>query len=114
MNSRIGHLFSGLPNTALSEELTEVLQQTSTVRIERIVSTGQASPAGFWYEQSEDEWVCLLRGTALLRLADVEEPYRLQPGDHLFLPAGCRHRVDWTAPEEPTVWLAVFSQAIAK
>jgi len=24
------------------------------------------------------------------------------------LPAKCRHRVDWTDPDEPTVWLAVF------
>ena len=29
------------------------------------------------------------------------------PGDWVWLPARCRHRVAWTDPDAPTVWLAV-------
>jgi cupin 2 domain-containing protein len=32
----------------------------------------------------------------------------MKPGDHLNIPAQRRHRVEWTTPEEPTIWLAVF------
>jgi len=49
-------LFDDLPTT-LAEELITVLASNQHVRIERIVSTGHTSPAGFWYDQSEHEWV---------------------------------------------------------
>jgi cupin 2 domain-containing protein len=29
------------------------------------------------------------------------------PGDHVHIPAHRRHRVEWTDPAQPTVWLAV-------
>ena len=77
------------------------------VRIERIVSTGQASPPGFWYDQDWGEWVVLLSGAARLRLAEEAEARRLAPGDWVDIPAHCRHRVEWTDPDQPTVWLAV-------
>ena len=48
----------------------------------------------------------LLRGAAGLAIWGEGER-RLSPGDHIFLPAHLRHRVTWTAPDEPTVWLAV-------
>ncbi len=89
------------------EELVQVLAGRPGMRVERIVSHGQASPPGFWYDQAEDEWVALLAGAARLEFADgrVQE---LAPGDHLLLPAGLRHRVAWTDPQAQTVWLAVF------
>ena len=43
------------------------------LRIERIVSLGQASPPGFWYDQAEGEWVLVLAGAARLRFADEPE-----------------------------------------
>ena len=81
------------------------------VRIERIVSTGHASPKGFWYDQVENEWVVVLKGEAKLRfqsLRGYEEPITMKPGDYTLIPARKKHRVEWTTPEEPTVWLAVF------
>lgn len=99
-------LLADLP-TELAIELTDVLIARDGVRIERIVSTGQSSPPGFWYDQTEHEWVCLLSGAAELAFED-RPPVRLAAGDSFFLPAGMRHRVAWTSDREPTVWLAVF------
>ena len=50
----------------------------------------------------------LLKGAARLRFADEEEERVLGPGDCLLIAAHRRHRVEWTAPATPTVWLAVF------
>jgi UDP-N-acetylmuramate: L-alanyl-gamma-D-glutamyl-meso-diaminopimelate ligase len=90
------------------DETVEVLSSAGGVRIERITSRGHASPPGFWYDQDEHEWVTLLSGAARLRLEDPEQTVELRPGDHLLIPAHTRHRVDWTAPDVATVWLAVF------
>jgi cupin 2 domain-containing protein len=99
------NLFDGIPATAPQEFVTELLQSES-VRIERIVSFGQASPDGFWYDQSENEWVFLLEGSAQLLFGDRRVD--LGPGDYLNIPAGCRHRVEKTDKDGRTVWLAVF------
>lgn len=91
-----------------SGELVDDLLIRPGVRIERIVSRGDASPDGFWYDQEEAEWVVVLTGAAVVSLEDPQEDRRLGPGDHLFIPAHRRHRVAWTAPGEDTIWLAVF------
>ena len=93
-------------------EVVEPLLARPGLRIERIVSHGQHSPPGFWYDQSEGEWVLLLRGAASLRFADEPEARRLGPGDCLDIAPHRRHRVDWTDPAVPTVWLAVFYPAL--
>jgi cupin 2 domain-containing protein len=101
-----GNLFEGFP-AVLVNEFTERLAGNHGVRVERIVSHGHASPPGFWYDQSETEFVVLVRGHARLQFeggAAVE----LKPGDHLTIPPHTRHRVLWTTGEEETVWLAVF------
>nr|WP_157064218.1 cupin domain-containing protein [Methylobacterium tarhaniae] len=90
--------------------MIDLLAQAPQARIERIVSTGQASPPGFWYDQPWDEWVVLLSGSAGLQIAGEPEPRRLAPGDQLFIPAHLRHRVAWTSPDAPSVWLAVHLQ----
>ena len=90
----------------LAEEVFETLLEAKDVRIERIVSRGQASPEGFWYDSPRDEWVLLLRGETQLGFEDAP-PLRLLPGDCLAIPAGRRHRVEWTASDEVTIWLAV-------
>lgn len=71
---------------------------------------GHASPPGFWYDQPEYEWVAVLAGEAKLRFADREDLIRLGPGDWINIPAHRRHRVEWTRPDAPTIWLAVFYQ----
>ena len=77
------------------------------LRIERIVSTGQSTPEGSWFDQAWSEWVIVLAGEALIAFEDDAESRRLRPGDYLFIPPHRRHRVAWTDPGRPTIWLAV-------
>ncbi|MDZ7581818.1 MAG: cupin domain-containing protein [Deltaproteobacteria bacterium] len=72
--------------------------QKKRVRIERIISDGHATPPGEWYEQGWDEWVLLVSGEATLLFDDSSAPFILKPGDHIMIPAGCRHRVEQTDP----------------
>ncbi|MDO8932682.1 MAG: cupin [Rhodocyclaceae bacterium] len=102
------NIFTGLPLAAETAERIESLLSQPGLRIERIVSTGQASPPDFWYDQADGEWVILLAGSAGFRFADEPEERRLAPGDFLDIAAHRRHRVAWTDPLVPTVWLAVF------
>jgi cupin 2 domain-containing protein len=99
------NLFDDLPARAEREIFTELLAREG-VRIERIVSTGQSTPADAPYNQDHDEWVLLLRGSAGLWI-EGEGERDLRPGDHLLIPAHRTHRVIWTAKAEPTVWLAI-------
>lgn len=98
-------------SVSLPDELVETLAASDGVRIERIVSHGQASPPGFWYDQPRDEFVVLLAGSARLLFEGDEVPVELGPGDYLVIPAHRRHRVEWTTPDEPSVWLAVHYTA---
>lgn len=91
-----------------ADEITEVLTQTATCRIERILSWGQVSPDGFWYDQDEDEWVTLLQGKAELDLG--HKRITLQAGQSYMLPAHLRHRVTYTSAQPPCIWLCVFSK----
>ena len=108
-----GNLFAALPE-ALAEEQVSALIGQPGIRIERIVSTGQASPPGFWYDQDWDEWVVLLAGRAAVAFAAEAEPHLLEPGSYLHIPAHVRHRVAWTSAEPPAVWLAVHWPASAR
>jgi cupin 2 domain-containing protein len=103
----IANLFADLPAGPLAAEGFDELLARPGLRIERIVSTGQSSPPDFWYDQPQGEWVLVLQGAARLRLADPDTVLELHAGDFLNLPPHRRHRVDWTAPEQPTVWLAI-------
>ncbi len=101
------NLLADLPD-AHAGEVSETLVTAPGIRIERVVSLGQASPPGFWYDQAEAEFVVLLAGAARLRFADEAEARRLAPGDHIDIAPHRRHRVEWTDPATPTIWLAVF------
>jgi cupin 2 domain-containing protein len=101
------NLFADAPAArSPGEQITEIFARPG-LRIERIVSTGQASPPGFWYDQPLDEWVAVLSGAAILRFENEPDARRLAAGDHIFIPAHARHRVDWTSADQATVWLAV-------
>lgn len=104
----VGSLLEGLPASPQPEELFTTLAALPGVRIERIVSTGQSSPDGFWYDQEWDEFVLLVAGSATLQV-DGEGDRPLSPGDWVLLPARTRHRVAATAAGGPTVWLAVHA-----
>ena len=101
-----GNLLASLPRRLDAEQIV-TLVANENLRIERIVSTGQASPPGFWYDQPWAEWVLVLAGAAGLVFEGEAEPRVLRPGDYLLIPAHRRHRVAWTDTEQPTVWLAV-------
>ena len=105
------NLLAPLPDTDAAERVDTLLTKPS-LRIERIVSRGQASPPGFWYFQAEAEWVLLLTGAARLRFADETEARLLGPGDWVDIAPHRRHRVEWTDLTVPTVWLAVFTGPI--
>jgi cupin 2 domain-containing protein len=96
------NLFDDIPETAPQELVTALLTRPG-LRIERIVSTGQSSD---WMTQGWDEWVAVITGSAGLLIEDEPE-LLLSAGDHLLIAAGVRHRVAWTDPDQPTVWLAV-------
>lgn len=101
-----GNILSALPRN-LEAEVFEDIIRSPQVRIERIVSKGHASPEQGWYDQEEHEWVMVLEGGASL-LFESGERYDLGPGDYVNIPAHARHKVAWTDPDRPTVWLAVF------
>lgn len=105
-----GNLLTSLPPSG-SEELFTTLVEGQGLRLERIVSSGHTTPAGEWYDQEWAEWVVVLQGAAVLRFADDEQPHRLRTGDHLLIPAHRKHRVDWTDPNQHTVWLALHFAA---
>lgn len=96
-----------LPDADFGREFFETLLEKPGIRVERIISSGQSTPPGEWYDQGWDEWVLLLSGEASLQLEEETESRLLVPGDCLMLPAHCRHRVVWTAPGEQTVWLTL-------
>jgi len=100
------NLLSDLPPPSATEHV-DALPSFAGLRIERIVSTGQASPPGFWYDQDAPEWVLLLAGSAGLWIDGEAAPRRLTAGDYVLIPAHARHRVEWTDPAMPTVWLAI-------
>ncbi len=101
-------LLAALPDAA-EEEAVDMLLQGPGFRLERIISNGQRSPDGFWYDQAEAEWVMLLAGDAKLLIEGEADARALKPGDAVFLPASRRHPVGATAAGQETVWLALFA-----
>jgi len=104
---RSGKLFD-LPEPDMMAEIVSPLLIRKNLRIERIISSGQTSPAGFWYDQAENEFVVLMAGKAILRFEAPEMTIEMAPGDWVDIPRHCRHRVDWTQATPPTVWLTIF------
>lgn len=102
-----GSLGQGLPSAPQADELFDILLESRGLRVERIVSTGQVTPDGEWYDQASDEFVLVVSGAARLFIEGEDEDRSLAPGDWLLLPAHCRHRVTWTQDSPPTVWLAI-------
>jgi cupin 2 domain-containing protein len=104
-----GNLFADISAQSPDEQIATLLSSPH-VRIERIVSHGHASPPGFWYDQDEAEWVLVLEGSAAVLFESEAAPRILKPGDHLHIPAHARHRVEWTAANAATIWIAVHHQ----
>ena len=107
MTVRAGNLFADVSAASAGEEAFSKIFAQPGLKIERIVSQGQASPPEFWYDQAWNEWVIVLKGGATLQFEDEPATRELGEGDYVFIPARKRHRVEWTDPQQPTVWLAV-------
>lgn len=90
----------------LPVELVQTILVSGDIRIERIVSKGHQSPPDFWYDQEQNEWVFLAKGEAWLQFQNQTQ--HLKAGDYINIPAHQKHRVEWTSPDEETVWLAIF------
>ncbi len=107
--SSVKNIFSSLAQTSVNglelKELSEILLDHPNLTIERIVSNGQHSPQGFWYDQAKDEWVILLTGKAELEFED--SVINLQAGDYIFIPAHHKHRVNSTSSNPNCIWLAI-------
>ncbi len=95
-----------LPQELPQLETFEQIVSGKNIQIERIISTGQTTAAGQWYDQELDEWVILLQGEAELSYADHTR-IQLKAGDYLLIPAHTQHRVEYTSVEPPCIWLAV-------
>jgi len=100
------NIFKSIP-TNLDTEIFENIIQSPNIRVERIISKGQTTPEGSWYDQDEHEWVMVLEGAAILGFEDGSS-VSLNKGDHLNIPAHCKHKVSWTDPDQITLWLAIF------
>lgn len=101
-----GNLFANIAHPLPNEQIVELLS-AQNIRIERIVSTGQATALDEWYDEDRSEWVLLLAGSAGLIFEGESEPLLLEPGSYVHIAAHVRHRVAWTDPLVPTIWLAV-------
>jgi len=105
MEQIINNIFQNLPDS--EKEVFEILIQSENFRLERIISSGQSTPEGQWYDQDKDEWIILLSGSAKLLFEGSEEIIELKPGDYLNIPAHKKHRVEWTSQDTDTVWIAL-------
>ncbi len=102
----MGSLLQDIP-TDLPEELFETLCSNNSVRIERIVSKGHASPEGFWYDQDQNEFVLVVQGSAGIQIEGEDDVVILNTGDYLNINSHVKHRVEWTDTSCETIWLAV-------
>ena len=103
----VKNILSDLPNI-VAEEIFETLLDRNNIKIERIISFGQSSPEGYWYNQELNEWVVLLSGSATILFDGDEKEILLKPGDYIFIPAKVKHRISWTDRNQKSVWLAIF------
>lgn len=105
-----GNIFAKIPD-ASNEEVFEIILNSEHIKIERIISKGQTSPENFWYNQDWGEWVLLLQGYAIIEFEN-EQIIEMKPGDYLYIPPNKKHRVNFTAPDIETIWLAIIIKSI--
>ncbi|MFM2311655.1 MAG: hypothetical protein RLZZ04_931 [Cyanobacteriota bacterium] len=106
MNNEIKNIFE-LPEKLPATELFETLWHDDQISFKRIISTGQTTPVGEWYDQEQNEWLIVLQGSGELSYEDNSR-IKLTTGDYLFIPAHQKHRVEYTSTEPTCIWLTVF------
>jgi cupin 2 domain-containing protein len=110
MNNVI-NIFEYIPDH-IPEELFHEILKTKNIKIERIVSSGHSSEDNDWYDQEENEWIILLKGSAGLLFEGDEKAVVLKSGDYIHISSHTKHRVEWTDPGMVTVWLAVYYKGL--
>ena len=111
MAPKKGNLYANAVMPVDGSEFSEILLHHDKYKLERIISKGQITPEGQWYDQDNDEWVVLLRGEARIEFAGSEIMY-LTPGDYLWIPAHQLHRVLYTSSDPDCIWLALHSKQL--
>jgi cupin 2 domain-containing protein len=101
-----GNILSKIPADK-DKEIFQTILVNKKLTIERIVSRGQSTKKGKWLKEAFDEWVMVIKGAGQLRFSTGDSVIKLKAGDYVFIPANTLHRVEWTAPREKTIWLAV-------
>ncbi len=109
MSPKTNNIYSKIPNSK-RKEIFQALSQNKSVKIERIISCGQATKKDKWLKTRHAEWVILLKGAARLRFRKNNRLFNLKPGDYILISANSPHRVEWTHPRVKTIWLAVHSR----
>lgn len=105
MKKSVRNIYS-VEGVAKDKEFSElILSADGEFKMERVISFGHPSPDGFWYDQLEDEWVLLAKGSAQIEFerGDIVD---MIAGDYLVIMAGMRHKV--TEVTEDAVWLGFF------
>ncbi|MDR4504977.1 MAG: cupin domain-containing protein [Candidatus Scalindua sp.] len=100
------NIFADIPKQ-IPDEVLEEIMKTEHFRIERIISHGHSTDQDEWYDQDQDEWVIVLKGSAGLLFEGNDTAVIMSPGDYVNIPAHQKHRVEWTEPDAETVWLAI-------
>ena len=109
MDFKKGNIYAAAPMPSDGSEFSEVLLQQESFRIERIISEGQTTAEGTWYDQATDEWVILLQGDAGVEI-EHSDIVKLSQGDYLLIPAHTLHRVVYTSKKPHCVWLALHAK----
>ncbi len=102
----VKNILKNIPKS-LPNELFEKILQSKNCKIERIISKGHVTPKEKWYDQNENEWIILIKGSAEL-LLENNKTIKMQEGDYINIPAHTKHRLEKTDPKKETIWLAVF------
>lgn len=105
----MANIFDNLPSDLSEEHFLDLFTRPG-LRIERIVSQGHSSPQTGWYDQAEEEWVLVLKGSGHIKFADGRE-LTLDVGDFMHIPAHTLHKVSHPQPDGLTIWLAIFFEA---
>lgn len=103
--NHLKNFFDNIPSES-KEEIFQTIFSSDNIKIEKIISYGNYSPKNFWYDQSKNEFVLILEGSAIIKYDD-EKIFNMKKGDYLIIPAHQKHRVEETSKTEKTIWLAI-------
>jgi cupin 2 domain-containing protein len=99
------NIYYSIPEFSKKEVFEDILN-AENLKVERIISYPDSIPENQWYDQDNEEWVLLLKGSATLEFSN-NEIIELFPGDFILIPAHMKHKVNKVDKNAPTIWLAL-------